>query len=589
MNQNLRRMKRKIYILGIIAVILICQISCKHENELPNCEITSPQNGSEHFVGDDILISVDADDSDGEITEVRIYADNVGISSNTGFPYTVTWQTGNMTPGTYEIKATATDDEDEETSDNIFITLNPISQIPTADFTGTPLSGTAPLTVSFTDNSTNNPDTWSWSFGDGSTSTDKNPIHTYSSGDEFDVSLTVSNNQGSDTETKNSYVIVSGTQLPPVANFEASPSLGEAPLTVSFNDLSENSPTSWQWDFGDGSTSTNKNPNHTYNTPGTYTVSLLVENAYGEDTKIKSDLVAVIAPPPTANFVGSPTFGDHPLTVSFTNISSNNPSHWEWDFGDGETSNEANPTHTYEEVGVYSVSLTVSNSVGSSTETRTDYITATELWEHCPETPTVTDIDGNVYTTVLIGDQCWMQENLKVTHFPNGDTIHHVVDNNEWLSLGANWNGDAYCYYENNLNSDYGILYNWPAAIADNWEKDNEDGQGICPDGWHLPLEEDWEDLIDQLGSYPGRKMMEVGVTHWDPPNTNATNESGFTALPAGYRAQQGTFHWLGSGTYWWAVIKGYPMSYQLTASSQIFSEQTDSRFGYSVRCLKND
>ena len=154
-------MKSRTYQLGIITIILACFLSCKHENELPTCEITSPQNGSEYFIGDCILISVDADDSDGEITEVRIHADNVGISSNTGFPYTATWQTGNMSPGTYTIKATATDDDDEETSDNIEITISSKTQIPDADFSGTPVSGAAPLSVSFIDVSTNDPSSWS--------------------------------------------------------------------------------------------------------------------------------------------------------------------------------------------------------------------------------------------------------------------------------------------------------------------------------------------------------------------------------------------------------------------------------------------
>ncbi|PID95338.1 MAG: hypothetical protein CSA95_00230 [Bacteroidetes bacterium] len=106
-------------------------------------------------------------------------------------------------------------------------------------------------------------------------------------------------------------------------------------------------------------------------------------------------------------------------------------------------------------------------------------------------------MDGNVYSTVVIGSQCWMQENLKVTHYPNGDAIPYTPDGAAWIALRSNNTDDAYCYYGNNVNSEYGALYTYAAAIGDNWERDNAEGQGICPEGWHLPTDEEWTVLVD--------------------------------------------------------------------------------------------
>jgi PKD repeat protein len=162
----------------------------------------------------------------------------------------------------------------------------------------------------------------------------------------------------------------------PVADFSASPTTGDAPLNVSFADSSTGNPTSWSWDFGDGSSSTAQNPSHTYTTPGTYTVKLTASNGSGSDTKTGSDYITVTAPPnpPTADFGASPTSGEAPLNVSFTDSSTGNPTSWSWDFGDGTSSTGQNPTHTYTAAGTYTVSLTASNAAGPDTKTRTDYI-----------------------------------------------------------------------------------------------------------------------------------------------------------------------------------------------------------------------
>lgn len=171
---------------------------------------------------------------------------------------------------------------------------NKESRPPQAVFTANPTTGSLPLIVQFSDQSTNNPSSWLWNFGDGKSSTEQNPSHTYQEEGSFTVELTVSNVDGSDKETKSNYIQVTGN--PPVAAFTATPTSGYALLTVGFTDLSTNNPTSWQWDFGDGDISTEQHPVHVYATAGKYSVQLTVTNSSGSDTEEKTDFINVINP-----------------------------------------------------------------------------------------------------------------------------------------------------------------------------------------------------------------------------------------------------------------------------------------------------
>ena len=193
-------------------------------------------------------------------------------------------------PGVYTVTLTASSEScsDNETKTN-YIT---VSGAPTAAFAGSLVSGNAPFTVNFTDQSTGNPTSWSWDFGDGGHSTQQNPAHTYNAPGDYTVQFIVTNACGSDAETKTNYIHVDPC-IPPVANFVASATSGNAPFTVNFTDQSSGNPASWSWDFGDGGSSTQRNPSRTYNAAGTYTVTLTATNTCGSDGETKTNYITV--------------------------------------------------------------------------------------------------------------------------------------------------------------------------------------------------------------------------------------------------------------------------------------------------------
>ena len=221
-----------------------------------------------------------------------------------------------------------------------YIVVSNVLNAPVTSFSASPISGKAPLTVGFTGQSKGSPTSWKWSFGDGNTSTEKNPVHTFNKSGLYSIKLTASNEKGSNALTKSSYIAVSSVLNTPVSKFSASPTSGKAPLTVRFTDQSTGSPTSWKWTFGDGNTSTEKNPVHTYNKTGLYSVTLTASNANGSNALTKSSYIAVssVLNTPVTSFSASPTSGKAPLTVDFTDQSTGSPTSWKWTFGDGNNS-----------------------------------------------------------------------------------------------------------------------------------------------------------------------------------------------------------------------------------------------------------
>jgi len=243
---------------------------------------------------------------------------------------------------------------------------------PVADFGSDVSSGNAPLTVTFTDKSTGNPTAWNWDFGDGTDSTDKNPVHTYTSAGTYTVTLTVSNADGAASKEGTITVLQPAEPVVPVADFTSDVASGNAPLEVSFTDKSTGSPTAWSWDFGDGSASTDQNPIHIYSSAGAYTVTLTASNANGGTSKTGS--ITVLQTPelvlPVADFGTNATQGPAPLAVQFTDLSQNAVS-WSWDFDNNgqPDSTDRSPVHVYEVPGDYTVNLTVSNANGTASKT----------------------------------------------------------------------------------------------------------------------------------------------------------------------------------------------------------------------------
>jgi uncharacterized protein (TIGR02145 family) len=206
-----------------------------------------------------------------------------------------------------------------------------------------------------------------------------------------------------------------------------------------------------------------------------------------------------------------------------------------------------------------------------------------------PATPvytgTMTDIDGNVYNTITIGAQEWMAENLKTTKYRNGDAIPYVTNNVTWAALTTG----AYCNYDNDAYNGeiYGRLYNWYAV---------SDSRNIAPTGWHIPTDDEWTILTTYLGGETGSggELKETGTTHWLSPNIGATNETGFTALPGGFRHTNGEFSNIGKNGYWWSSTEcstssafGRDMNYNNSNvyRGSIYNYKYD---GYSVRCVKD-
>ena len=279
--------------------------------------------------------------------------------------------------------------------------------------------------------------------------------------------------------------------------------------------------------------------------------------------------------PPAAGFSASPTTVTAGQSVQFTDQSTNTPTSWSWNFGDGGTSSLQNPSHIYSAAGTYSVSLTGTNSFGSDAEVKSNYITV------LPQG--VLDADGNVYGTVTIGTQVWLKENLKTTKFKNGTIITLVSDQTSW----SNRTSPAYCWYNNDAatyGNPYGALYNWYTINMGN----------LCPDGWHVPSDAEWTTLTDFLGglNVAGGKLKESGTNHWFSPNTGASNESGFSALPGGYRGYDGTFSFIRNYGFFWCATEYNPSSAWDRgldySDTNVDRNSTNKGNGISVRCIKD-
>jgi uncharacterized protein (TIGR02145 family) len=289
--------------------------------------------------------------------------------------------------------------------------------------------------------------------------------------------------------------------------------------------------------------------------------------------------------PPVANFSASPTSVSVGGSVQFTDQSANNPISWTWSFGDGTMSTQQNPVKTYTTAGTYTVSLTVTNSYGSNTSTKNNYIDVSDMGGN--PTGTFTDSrDGKTYNWVKIGDQTWMSENLAYLPSVSPSSQDSYTAQHYYV---YDYHGTDVAAAKQHANyKTYGALYNWPAALT------------ACPQGWHLPSDQEWKQLegylglpIDELdnmgfrGSEQGSQLK--SPTGWTD-DLSGSNSSGFTAIPAGYRFTD--FEWMGAGLAWWSST---PASEE-NAIDRGLSNQTNKidryaygkNSGFSVRCVRN-
>lgn len=228
----------------------------------------------------------------------------------------------------------------------------------------------------------------------------------------------------------------------------------------------------------------------------------------------------------------------------------------------------------------YHFRVNAANSLGTSYGSDLSFTTL--------ESISVTDADGNIYIAVTIGTQVWMAENLRTTKYNDNSDIPLVTDYTAWAGLTT----PAYCWYDNSESTNklpYGALYTWYVV-----DPASNGGKNVCPVGWHVPGYSEWSVLINYLGRerVAGGKLKESGTTHWNPPNTGATNETGFTALPGGYRFGDVKFYEIGNNGIWWSSSK-------YSSSLAYFWEMSNGytgvgygiggkEFGYSIRCVRD-
>ncbi len=319
-------------------------------------------------------------------------------------------------PAQYSVTLTVTDQYNNAstTTQDIQVPASP-GGLPSIDFNADVTSGEYPLTVQFLDNTTTTwADSWQWNFGDGAVSSLRSPSHTYTTPGQYTVTLRAANVNGEGNEmTKENYIIVQNQ--PPVITATADPMTGTFPLKVEFTasatvnnkTVEQSAPLikSWLWDFGDSSVTAEQNPTHIYETPGNYAVTVLCQLVDGVSSQYDLGTITV-GPQPYANFYWDYLDKDETCCylVKFTDTSVGAAS-WEWDFGDGLTSTEQNPTHRFKEVGSYNVTLSVKDSnSGSSIMTKTVQITAG--YTTPTPTPTPTPVPGVVtadFTSKAIG------------------------------------------------------------------------------------------------------------------------------------------------------------------------------------------
>lgn len=332
-------------------------------------------------------------------------------------------------------------------------------------------------------------------------------------------------------------------------------------------------------------------------------ISIIASNNH-ENVSEETLFISIIQPSkiPIARFIAHHTYITPETNIHFFDKSEYDPTAWTWNFDDGNISREKNPIHRYINPGMYSVSLTVSNLVGSDTLLKENYIVVS-----VENDSSVKDYDGHIYKTVKIGNQIWLAENLKSTFYSDGSP---VVNGADVGSIGWDTTSQYYFSYDNdNINiSAYGRLYTWPAAMNSSRTSNKIPSgvQGICPSGWHLPSDREWMQLemflgmsieevqkIEMRGINEGGKLKVRGTDYWRAPNSEATDEYGFSAYPGGDRFWSGNYHHKEEqASFWTSTEFNYITSWRRILKSEhggisrnFFHRKS---VGLSVRCVKD-
>jgi serine protease len=358
--------------------------------------------------------------------------------------------------GTYLVTLTVIDDNNKEASRSQEIVVSvPTNQPPIASFTATPTTGMAPQLVSFVPTASD-PDgtvvSYFWDFGDGVSIKGRAANHTYHEPGTYIATLTVTDNDGAETLVSTEIIITGPPpNQAPTATFTANPETGEAPLTVSFNASGSSDPdgtiASYNWDFGDGATSTNATRNHSYSEAGTYLVKLTVTDNDGATAEATTEII--VSPstnnPPTASFTATPITGYAPLTVNFNGSTSadtdGNVTQYSWAFGDGQTGSGVSTSHTYTEPGTYLATLTVTDDDGATAESTLE-IMVTEQTNQTPIASfTASTMAGEVPLIVKFNAAASTDPDGAITqyhwNFGDGYATFGLTSSHEYTSSGT--------------------------------------------------------------------------------------------------------------------------------------------------------
>lgn len=280
--------------------------------------------------------------------------------------------------GNFIAVLTVTDDKGATDKSSVAVTVTQGgNQVPTVTASAAPTTGLAPLAVAFhatAQDADGSIASYAWTFGDGGTSSQQNPSHTYQSAGTFNAAVTVTDNQSATASSQVAISVGTAANQPPVASVAASPRSGTAPLAVVFSGSGsdpDGTIASYSWTFGDGGTSTQQSPSHTYTVAGNFTATLTVRDNAGATGSASIGIAVSSAgnQPPSASAQASPTSGTAPLPVNFTGGGSDADGtiiSWLWSFGDGGTSTQQSPQHTYASAGNYTATLTVTDDGGAT-------------------------------------------------------------------------------------------------------------------------------------------------------------------------------------------------------------------------------